>query len=138
LGDYLEEINTALAAKGEDFYFESLENVRKDLEIEREEYDEQAKKYAATGLGISGAGVAGKIVPGFYSQTAEQIDLFTQNEFATLGLIGALGVSSIPAYLTKKNKDERDEIGQMIEDLEDGNFDESDTDFAYRVAEKLA
>lgn len=95
-------VTGALAAKGEDFYFESLENVRKDLEIEREEYDEQAKKYAATGLGISGAGVADKIVPEFYSQTAEQIDLFTQNEFATLGLVGALGVSSIPAYLTKK------------------------------------
>lgn len=135
---YLEEINTALATKGEDFYYESLEDVKNDLKNEREEYQERAKKRATIGLGISGAGVGGRLVPEFYSQTAEQIDSITQNDLATVGLVGALGVSTIPTYLTKRNLDERDEINQMIEDLEQGNYDESDTDFAYRVAEKLA
>ena len=136
--EYLEEINTALATKGEDFYYESLEDVKSDLENEREEYQDQAKQRAATGLGISGAGVAGKLVPEFYSQIAEQADTITQNDLATIGLVGALGVSTLPAYLTKRSLDERDEIDQMIEDLEEGNYDEADTDFAYRVAEKLA
>jgi hypothetical protein len=35
LGDYLEEINTALSTHGEDFYYESLENVVSDLERDR-------------------------------------------------------------------------------------------------------
>lgn len=35
LGDYLEEINTALSTQGEDFYYESLENVVSDLERDR-------------------------------------------------------------------------------------------------------
>jgi hypothetical protein len=138
LGDYLEEINTALATQGEDIFYESLEDVISDLENESEEYHEKAKQRATTGLGISGAGVAGKLVPEFYSQIAEQADSITQNDLATIGLVGALGVSTIPAYATKRSLDERDEINQMIEDLKEGNYDEADTDFAYEVAEKLA
>lgn len=138
LGDYLEEINTALATQGENIYYESLEEVISALENESEEYHEQAKQRATAGLGISGAGVTGKLVPEFYSQIAEQADSITQNDLATIGLVGALGVSTIPAYLTKRSLDERDEIDQMIEDLEEGNYDEGDTDLAYEVAEKLA
>ena len=138
LGNYLEEINTALATQGEGIYYESLEDVISDLENESEEYHEKAKQRATAGLGISGAGVTGKLVPEFYSQIAEQADSITQNDLATIGLVGALGVSTIPAYVTKRSLDERDEINQMIEDLEEGNYDEADTDFAYEVAEKLA
>ncbi len=138
LGDYLEEINTALATQGEGIYYESMDDVISGLENESEEYHEKAKQRAAAGLGISGAGAAGKLVPEFYSQITEQIDTVTQNDLATVGLIGALGVSSIPAYVTKRSLDERDEIDQMIDDLEDGNHDEADTDFAYEVAEKLS
>ena len=138
LEDYLEEINTALATQGEDFYYESLEDVISELENESKEYHEQARQRATTGIGISGAGVAGKLVPGFYSEMADQMDTLTQNDMATIGLVGALGLSTLPAYLTKRNLDKRDEIDQMIEDLEEGNYDEADTDFAYRVAEKLA
>ena len=135
---YLEEINTALATKGEDFYYESLEDVKNDLKNEREEYQERAKKRATIGLGISGAGVGGRLVPEFYSQTAEQIDSITQSDLATVGLVGALGVSTLPVYLTKRNLDERDELDQMIEELEEGDFNDADTDFAYRVAKKLS
>ncbi|RJX51900.1 hypothetical protein DP106_00890 [Halonotius pteroides] len=138
LGDYLEEINTALATQGEEFYYESLDDVISALENESEEYHEQAKQRATTGLGISGAGVAGKLAPEFYSQISEQVDTITQSNLATVGLVGALGVSTLPAYLTKRSLDERDEIDQMIEDLEEGNYSEGDTDFAYDVAEKLA
>jgi hypothetical protein len=137
LGDYVEEINTALATRGEEFYYESLGNVISDLENESEEYHERAIKRATTGLGISGAGVTGRLVPEFYSQIAEQVGSITQNDLATVGLVGALGVSTIPAYLTKRSLDEGDEIDQMIESLEEGNYDESDTEFAYEVAEKL-
>jgi UDP-N-acetylglucosamine:LPS N-acetylglucosamine transferase len=35
LGDYLEEINTALSIQDEDLYYESLEDVVSDLERER-------------------------------------------------------------------------------------------------------
>ncbi|WP_120082658.1 hypothetical protein [Halonotius pteroides] len=138
MGDYLEEINTALATQGEEFYYESLDDVISALENESEEYHEQAKQRATTGLGISGAGVAGKLAPEFYSQISEQVDTITQSNLATVGLVGALGVSTLPAYLTKRSLDERDEIDQMIEDLEEGNYSEGDTDFAYDVAEKLA
>jgi len=138
LGDYLEEINTALRTSGEGIYYESMEDVKSKLENESERHKERAKESAVMGTGISGAGVTGKFMPEFYSEIADQIDVLTQNEFATIGLVGALGVSMLPAYRAKKNKDERDEIDQMIEDLEEGNYDEADTDFAYRVAEKLA
>jgi len=138
LDGYLEEINTALTTRGEDFYYESLEDVKNDLKNEREEYQERAKKRATIGLGISGAGVGGRLVPEFYSQTAEQIDSITQNDLATVGLVGALGVSTLPVYLTKRNLDERDELDQMIEKLEEGDFNDADTDFAYRVAKKLS
>lgn len=138
LEGYLEEINTALATQGENFYYESMEDVVSDLEDESEDYHEKGKQHATTGLGISGVGVAGKLVPEFYSQIAEQADSVTQNDLATVGLVGALGFSTIPAYVTKRNLDERDEINQMIEDLEEGNYDEADTDLAYEVAEKLA
>jgi hypothetical protein len=138
LGDYLEEINTALSTQGEDFYYESLEDVVSDLESESEDYHEQGKKRAAAGLGISGTGVAGRLVPEFYSQIAEQADSITQNDLASIGLVGALGISALPAYLTKRSVDERDEIDQMIEKLEEGNYSEGDTDFAYDVAEKLS
>lgn len=138
MADYLEEINTALSVQGKDFYYESLEDVKHDLEVESEEYEDQAKQRAATALGISGSGVVGKFVPEFYSQIAEQIDSISQNDLATIGLIGALGVSTVPAYLTKRSLDESNEIDQMIKDLEEGNYHEGDTDFAHQIAEKLS
>ncbi len=55
MGDYLEEINTALSTHGEDFYYESLEDVVSDLESERWDYHEQGKKRAAAGLGTTGS-----------------------------------------------------------------------------------
>ena len=89
-------------------------------------------------LGVSGAGVMGKFVPEFYSQIAEQIDTVTQNDLATVGLVGALGVSTVPAYLSKRNKDKRDEVDDIITKLEEGSFDSNDTEFAYKVADKLS
>ena len=138
MGDYVEEINTALSAQDKDFYYGSLEDVVSDLESEKWDRHEQAKKRAAQGLGITGTGVAGWMFPEFYTHIAEQADSITQNDLASIGLVGALGISTLPAYLTKRSVDERDEIDQMIEKLEEGNYDEDDTDFDYDVAEKLS
>lgn len=131
------EINTALATRGEDFYFETLENVQNELEQEREKYDDLAKRYATGTAGITGAGIAGKLVPGFHSETAEHIDIVTQNDLATIGLIAALGISTVPAYKAKQHKNKRDRIDQLIEDLEEGNYDRADTEFAYEIADTL-
>ena len=136
--DYVEEINTALGAKGETFYYDSIEDVKSDLELVSEEYGDKARSYATLTLGVSGAGVMGKFVPEFYSQTAEQVETITQNDLATVGLVGALGMSTVPAYLGKRNKDKRDDVNKIITELEEGRFDTDDTEFAYKVADKLS
>ena len=136
--DYVDEINAALGAKGEDFHYESIEDVKDDLELVSEEYENKARNHAVQSFGVSGAGVMGKFVPEFYSQIAEQMDAVTQNDLATVGLVGALGVSTVPAYLGKRNKDKRDEVNQIITELEEGSFDSDNTEFAYEVADKLS
>lgn len=136
--DYVEEVNTALATQGEEFYFDSLEDVTSALELKKEEYGDNAKRYAALALGISGSGVFGKLSPDVYSQLADQMEALSQSDLATAGFIGTLTLSTLPAYLGKRNKDKRDEIDQMIAEIEDGSFDDESTEFAYNIAEKLA
>jgi len=138
LEDYVEEINAALGAKGETFYYDSIEDVKNDLKLVSEEYEDKARDRATLTLGVSGAGVTGKIVPEFHSQTAEQMETITQNDLATVSLIAELGLSTVPAYLSKRNKDKRDDVNEIITELEEGSFDSDDTEFAYKVADKLS
>ena len=107
------------------------------MEQEREKYDDLAKRWATGAVGITGSGIAGKLVPEFYKETAEQLDMLTQNDLASVGLIAALGISAVPAYKAKQHREKRDEIGQIIEKLEEGNYDGADTEFAYEIVDVL-
>jgi len=137
LSDYLEEINTALATKGEDIYYQSLDDLKSDLETKSEYHEDRAIHFGTGAASVSGAGIAGVLNPGFYSQATEILTEVPQSDFATIGLIGSLGVSVVPGYIAKRHKDEKDEINQIIQELENGDHDQDTTDFAYRVADKL-
>lgn len=136
--DYIEEVNTALSTRGESFYYDSMENVKKSLELEKEDYQENAKKYTGLALGIAGSGVFGWMNPELYSNLTEQMESISQNELAAVGLTATLGFSVLPAYAAKKNRDKANQVDRMISDIEERNFDEEAAEFAYKIADELS
>jgi uncharacterized protein (UPF0297 family) len=139
MGDYLEEINVALGnQKG--FAYASMDGVISTLENIEEHYEDRARSYGVGSASILGSGVLAKAEPDIIKPIAEETGLIQQlstDEISNILLVGSAVVSGGTAYIAKRHKDKRDEVRDVRQRLEEGDFEENDAEFAYEVADVL-
>jgi len=136
--DYVEKVNSALKEEGLEQSYDSLEEVVADLEEVRSSYTSKALKYSGLSMSSVGTGFFGDRYSHVLEPVAENTASFSSgDEIGTAVLMTGVGLATVPAYLGLNAKNERDEINQVIEDLENDDFDMSTTDFAYQIIDKL-
>ncbi len=116
MGDYLDEINTALAINGKQYRYDSLEDVEKALEDKAEKYDDKFHKWGINAPVVFGSVVIG----GLYTEEVLPGADFPSEVWTILGystfLGGSLAATGIGLRANKFRK-KRDNVYQLKEDV---------------------
>lgn len=136
--DYVKEINTALGIKGSKARFESLDEVSAALEEKRDEKHDKALKYSGLAASLLGAGFLADSYSDVFEPALHSAgDVLDTDELGYAGLVTAIAISTVPAYIANSSKEQRDRLDKLLYKLETEEFDDSSAEFAYKVTNAL-
>lgn len=124
---YLSRVNEVFEDEGRSETYDSWNELKDDLEDEGSSY-----RFSGTVNSIASVGFLGT---GFYSSTSDLVQNAGGDELSTGVMAGALCVSAIPAYLARKHRDDMNQVDDVLRRIENREYDEESSDFAYEILE---